>query len=246
MLGEHNTVTHIVEKTSEQLPDPSIEQVRNIISEYVGLPLGSQEAKNKLEKWGWFMFYGGIGVGKTLAVRGLQHQTNAIVFDLTPENVRERYTEKSELVRLLWSVIISAKEFQPAIIMLDDFETIFSAAKTKKRDPSVAFAARMKKVIADMKKNKLWSKNDRIAVIGCSNKPYDATMKDCKKLFDKKIYFPYPNYATRKLIINRLIEEKVGKSVSFPYETFAQVTEGFTPGSVIVLLHSLNSVLIRC
>ena len=160
--------------------------------------------------------------------------------------MRERYTEKSELVRLLWSVIISAKEFQPAIIMLDDFETIFSAAKTKKRDPSVAFAARMKKVIADLKKNKLWSKNDRIAVIGCSNKPYDATLKDCKKLFDKKIYFPYPNYATRKLIINRLIEEKVGKSVSFPYETFAQVTEGFTPGSVIILLHSLNSVLIRC
>ena len=67
------------------------------------------------------MFYGGMGVGKTLAIRGLQHQTNAVIFDLTPENVRERYTEKSELVRLVWSVIICAKEFQPAIIMLDDF-----------------------------------------------------------------------------------------------------------------------------
>jgi len=30
------------------------------------------------------MFYGGAGVGKTLAIRGLQHETNAVVFDLTP------------------------------------------------------------------------------------------------------------------------------------------------------------------
>ena len=107
------------------------------------------------------------------------------------------------------------------------------------------FAIRMKKIISDLKKNKLWAKNDRIAVIGCSNKPYDATLKDCKKIFDKKIYFPYPNYATRKLIISKLIEEKVGKPVGFPYETFAQVTEGFTPGSVMLILLSSGTVSIR-
>ena len=41
------------------------------------------------------MFYGGMGVGKTLAIRGLQHHTNAVVFALTPENVKERFTEKA-------------------------------------------------------------------------------------------------------------------------------------------------------
>ena len=45
----------------------------------------------------------------------------------------------------------------------------------------------MKKIIGDMKKNKLWSKTDRISVICCTNKPYDATLKDCKKFFDKQI-----------------------------------------------------------
>lgn len=53
-----------------------------------------------------------------MCVRALQKETNAIVFDLTPENVKERYSEKVELVKLLWSVIICAKEFQPAIILI--------------------------------------------------------------------------------------------------------------------------------
>lgn len=83
----------------------------------------------------------------------------------------------------------------------------------------------MKKVIVDMKKNKLWNKNDRIAVVCCSNKPYDGSLKEAKKLFDKKIYFPYPNYAARKLMIKTFILEKIGKEIlNFPYDTFAQVT----------------------
>lgn len=63
----------------------------------------------------------------------------------------------------------------------------------------------MKKALTDMKKNKLWEKSDRIAVIGCSNKPYDGTLKEFKKLFDKKIYFPYPNYSARKLMLQAFI-----------------------------------------
>lgn len=63
----------------------------------------------------------------------------------------------------------------------------------------------MKKALTQMKKNKLWTKTDRITVIACSNKPYDGNMKASKKMFDKKIYFPYPNYATRKLIFQKIL-----------------------------------------
>lgn len=101
----------------------------------------------------------------------------------------------------------------------------------------------MKKIIADLKKNKLWSKTDRVAVIACTNKPYDAALKESKKLFDKKIYFPFPNYATRKELAKYLIESKTGKPIlDFPYETLAHVTEGFTAGSVPLSLYSLNNV----
>jgi hypothetical protein len=89
--------------------------------------------------------------------------------------------------------------------MIDDFETIFSGLKPKKGSGTSSFAPKMKKIMGEMKKNKLWTKNDQIAVIACTNKPYDANIKDMKKMFDKKIYFPYPNYATRKLLIRNFI-----------------------------------------
>lgn len=70
------------------MPDPSLAQVRNIVTEYVGIPLGCQLAKDKLEKWNWFLFYGGMGTGKTLMLRALQHETNSVLFDLTPDSVK--------------------------------------------------------------------------------------------------------------------------------------------------------------
>jgi len=55
-------------------------------------------------------------------------------------------------------VIICAKHFQPAIILIEDFETIFPGLGKKKKssDPSGNFGPKMKKPILDLKKNKLW------------------------------------------------------------------------------------------
>jgi hypothetical protein len=52
-----------------------------------------------------------------------------------------------------------------------------SKGKKKSADPTGNFGVKLKKPLVDMKKNKLWEKNDRIAVIGCSNKPYEASIK---------------------------------------------------------------------
>lgn len=38
------------------------------------------------------MFYGAMGTGKTLSIRALQQETNSIIFDLTPDYVKERYS----------------------------------------------------------------------------------------------------------------------------------------------------------
>lgn len=62
-----------------------------------------------------------MGTGKTLLTRALQKETKSLVFDITPNNIKNEYSEKSELTKLIWSVIICAKHFQPAIILIEDF-----------------------------------------------------------------------------------------------------------------------------
>lgn len=222
LLGDFSPLAD--EREQELMPDPSMAQLRQVIVENIAMPLGSQFAKDNLQKTNWFLFYGPMGTGKTLAVRSLQHQCNTILFDLSPANVEEKYPDKTALKRLVWSVILLAKQHQPSIVLLDDFEQIFSSAKKKKGAPA-SFGPKMKKAVVEMKKNKYWEKADRIAVIGCSNKPYEAPVKEYAKLYDKKLYFPYPDYATRKLLIETFVKERMGKLPSYlNYTTLAHTT----------------------
>lgn len=44
-IGNHNPLSYMIEKTGETSIDPSLSQVRNLVSEYIGIPLGSPHAK---------------------------------------------------------------------------------------------------------------------------------------------------------------------------------------------------------
>lgn len=73
---------------------------------------------------------------------------------------------------------------------------------------------------------------DRVAFIGCSNRPFEGSARDMKNFFEKKFYFPYPNYATRKLLFKHFIEAKgVEIPENFSEATIAHITDGFSAGS---------------
>lgn len=100
----------LVDQRQYQLmPDPSMAQIRQVIVENIAIPLGSQFAKDNLDKTNWFLFYGPMGTGKTLVVRSLHHQCNTILFDLSPSNIEEKYPDKGALKKLIWMVILLAK-----------------------------------------------------------------------------------------------------------------------------------------
>ena len=88
-----------------------------------------------------------------------------------------------------------------------------------------------------MKKCKYLEPTDRVVVIGNTDRPNEANMKELKVFFEKKLYFPFPNYSTRKLLFETFIKEKGMKLPEmFPLSTLAHITEGFTPGSVTFLI----------
>jgi SpoVK/Ycf46/Vps4 family AAA+-type ATPase len=66
------------------MPDPSYFDIRQILVELIGIPLGSQFVKERLAKLHYFLFFGPHGAGKTLMVRALAHETDALVLELSP------------------------------------------------------------------------------------------------------------------------------------------------------------------
>ncbi len=66
-----------------------------------------------------------------------------------------------------------AKTFSPAIIYMDEIEQIFKAKKKKKKGapPAGPNFTKLRKTLTKYKK-KVLKKDDRVAVIGCTNKPW--------------------------------------------------------------------------
>ena len=135
--------------------DPSMALIRNLIVEYIIFPLGSELVRRRFpENVRSFLFYGPSGTGKTLVVRACIHETNSILFDLSPINIDGKYSAKKEEEKMVASVMVAAKEYQPSIIYIDECEKVWPAKKKgkkkggkkkKKSDPSNP--ARIKKAM---------------------------------------------------------------------------------------------------
>jgi len=92
--------------------DPSMALIRQLVTEYIIFPLGSELCRARYpENIRSFLFYGPEGGGKTLVVRACATETNSVVFDLSPINIDGIYAGKKEEEKLIASVMITAKEY---------------------------------------------------------------------------------------------------------------------------------------
>lgn len=53
------------------------------------MPLGSSYIKENVDKCNYYNFFGPHGSGKTLAVRAIAQETDAMVVDLSPSTIKE-------------------------------------------------------------------------------------------------------------------------------------------------------------
>ena len=125
-----------------------------------------------------------------------------MVIDLSVSNIEGNYTDRSSTNKLLYMAFTVAKEFQPAIIFMDDTDMVFPKKK-KSTGP-----ARVKKPLTDFKKAKYIKEDDRVLFIGLTNKPQEGNMKEMRTFFEKKIYFPFPNYGTRMMLFKHFLNKK--------------------------------------
>ena len=160
-IGEFNYIHSMLDDIKETLYDPSMALIRQLVTEYIIFPLGSELVRNRvLENIRSFLFYGPAGTGKTMIVRACATESNSLLFDISPANIDGKYADaavhgKKPEETLIASVMVTAKEYQPSIIYIDEMEKIMPAkkkgkkgkkgGKKKKNDPSNP--TRIKKVL---------------------------------------------------------------------------------------------------
>ena len=77
---------------NEPAYDPSMALIRQLVTEYIIFPLGSELVRKRHPEYvRSFLFYGPPGTGKTMVVRAVAYETNSVVFDLSPLNIEGKY-----------------------------------------------------------------------------------------------------------------------------------------------------------
>lgn len=214
--------------------------IRQLVTEYIIFPLGSALVRNRIpEHVRSFLFYGPTGTGKTQVVRAIAYETKSIVFDLSPCNIDGQFAaNRADTEKMIAMVMVCAKEYQPSIIYIDEAEKVWPAKKKKKKGQKKAKKNdmtnpnRIEKALSKWR-TKWINDETRITIIGCTSEPQEGNKKKFKKFFDKAIYFPFPDYTTRRLMWKTFISELGGKlKTDFPLSTLSHISAGYSAGSI--------------
>jgi len=236
--------------------DPSMQQLRSVLTESFILPLGSPYVHDQAPLVNSLLLYGPPGSGKTLLSRAIAAESNAVWFDLSPKNLERKLGTKAEIAKLVHMVFHVARELAPAVIYIDEVEKVFSSGGKKKSSSSAgapgssggsggvsgADVSKLRPFLLTHKA--ILDRSNRTLVIGNTRVPFEPKIdtKEFNKFFGKasfgkQIFCPLPNYETRlqlwKSFLRRtgLGSEQIDVP-SLDIQNLAHVSEGYTAGSI--------------
>ncbi|EDX13607.1 GD18626 [Drosophila simulans] len=213
--------------TARNGTNPSPGDIRQILTEYCILPLGSDAIHNCTPLIRSILLAGPKGSGKKALLHAICTEVGAVLFDLTPANIVGKYPGKSGLIMLIHLVLKVSRLLQPAVIFMGDAERPFmkKIPKTDRTDPK-----RLKKDLPKLIKN--IAPEDRVVFIGTSNLPWEADQKLLQSVYNRFIYIPRPDYGAMSHAWKTLLHDYSGGISNLDTSAMAKISDGYTIGSI--------------
>uniref|UniRef100_G1KYI0 IQ motif containing with AAA domain 1 n=1 Tax=Anolis carolinensis TaxID=28377 RepID=G1KYI0_ANOCA len=235
-VGEYSYLGTTLRQVNVE-PMPSLTDVKQLIALYGILPLGSQSVHEKAPLVKTLLLAGPVGVGKKMLIHALCTETGANLFNLSASNIAGKYPGKAGLQMMLHMVFKVAKQLQPSVIWIGDTEKTFYK-KVPKAEKEIQ-PKRLKKQLA--KRLKTLKIEDRVLIVGTTQRPFDADLRPLCKVYKKIILVPRPDYASRFVLWKYFIRQNSGVfSKQLNISCLAQVSDGYTQGQ---LLNAVQAVL---
>ncbi|XP_059961897.1 dynein regulatory complex protein 11 [Mesoplodon densirostris] len=228
-IGEYSYLGTTLRQVSIE-PMPSLLDVRQLVTLYGILPLGSEAVHEKAPLVKSLLLAGPSGVGKKLLVHAICTETGANLFDLSAANIAGKYPGKNGLQMMLHIILKVARQLQPSVVWIRDTEKTFYKKvpnAERKMEPK-----RLKKQLPKILK--LLKPNDRILIVGTTQRPFDAELQPFCKVYQKIILVPRPDYASRYVLWKEIIQRNGGVITgALSVSCLAKITDGFTQGTIV-------------
>ncbi|XP_059784973.1 dynein regulatory complex protein 11 isoform X1 [Balaenoptera ricei] len=228
-IGEYSYLGTTLRQMSTE-PMPSLLDVRQLITLYGILPLGSEAVHEKAPSVKSLLLAGPSGVGKKLLVHAICTETGANLFNLSAANIAGKYPGKNGLQMMLHVVLKVARQLQPSVVWIGDTEKTFY-----KKVPSAERKMEPKRLKKQLPKIlKLLKPDDRILIVGTTQRPFDAELQPFCKVYQKIILVPRPDYASRYVLWKEIIQRNGGVITgALSISCLAKISDGFTQGHIV-------------
>ncbi|XP_021021555.1 dynein regulatory complex protein 11 [Mus caroli] len=231
-IGEYSYLGTTLRQVAIE-PMPSLLDVRQLITLYGILPLGSAEVHERAPLVKSLLLAGPSGVGKKMLVHAICTETGANLFNLSASNIAGKYPGKTGLQMMIHLVFKVARQLQPSVVWIQDTEKTFykKVPQAEKRfEPK-----RLKRYLPKLLK--LLKPDDRILIVGTTHRPFDAELQPFCRVYQKIILVPRPDYASRYVLWKEIILRNGGELTnSLNISCLSKVTDGFTQGQIVQVI----------
>jgi len=192
-----------------------LDDVKKALLDAIQLPLLHEDLlkKYKIRPSKGILLFGPPGCGKTLIAKAAANELNATFIYVSPTDLTSRYESGAEKLKEIFN---RAKENAPAIIFIDEIETLIPSRKFALSDVVGEFLTQLDGV-KGMK---------GVLVLGATNEPQyldPAALRPGR--FDKIFYVPPPNEEGRA----KLFEKYLGDfAKGIDLQALAKASDGFS------------------
>ena len=139
------------------------------------------------------LLYGPPGTGKTLLAKAASNTLNANFFEARASALLSKYFGESG--KLISALFQKAKEMQPAIIFMDEIDSIVLSRKSDMNEATRRVIAQLLTEIEGFNSKR----EDRIIFMAATNKPWDLDDALVSR-FSRRIYVPLPDQEAKESI----------------------------------------------
>lgn len=174
------------------------------------------------------LLFGPPGTGKTMIGRAIASQSGAKFFNISASTVLSEWVGGGEkMVRALFAV---ARAQQPSVIFIDEMDSMLKQRNYREHECT----RRIKTAFLEQMDGAGTSRDDRVLVIGATNRPQDLDEAARRRLV-KRLYIPLPDDEARLSLVQRLLAKQAHSLSEQDFGAVVRFSKGYSGSDMYAL-----------